>query len=353
MKIVNINEIHKNSILARAVVNENGNILLYEGAEIRPEHIKKLIDNNITSVYIKENENDNEIDSFSVEAIEQDSLDMIKDVVEKRIREDDDTEIGKLVEEASKIIQDIIATPEITQCMINIKRKKLDMYSHMLNVASLSVIMAMKIGLDETQINDIAKGALLHDIGLCDVGVPFENVEIERMPAADKLNYRKHVIHGYELLQKYDWMTETANLIVLSHHERIDGSGYPFHKVGERIPIEVKLVSICDHFDELVNGIGYKRRKVHEVVEFFRTNGAYIFDYELLSKIIVNIAWFPTGTQVITNEGETAEVIKQNKGLPDRPVLRIIKTNDGKACTDNIEKDLTEHLTVFIMDTVE
>lgn len=352
MKKISVMELKKVETLARAVVNSNGSILLYEGAEIKPEHISKLMDNDIHHVFIQ-NDYAAEAESFTLEAIEKDSVDMIRDVIEKRIREDNESDMQKLFATAKHILEDIVKNPEIANCMLEIKRKRSDMYSHMLNVASLSTVMGIKLGMSQQQLNDMAIGALLHDIGLCDIGVPFENVEIDRLPAVDKLNYRKHVIQGYELLQHYEWMSETAKLIVLSHHEREDGSGYPFHKIGDRIPMEVKLVSICDHFDELANGIGHRRRKVHEVVEFFRTSGTYIFDFNIFSEVVVNIAWFPTGGLVITNTGDIARVIKQNKGLPDRPVIKIIRNAKGEVCKEEIIQNLTECLTVFILDTFE
>ncbi len=354
MKKVLVTDLKNNSILARPVINTNGMILLYEGAELTLSHISKLKENNITEVYIEdEADKDKRTDMYSLETVEKDSIEDIKNTIQNRIRNDKEENMRLIEETAVKIINQVVENPEITKCLLSVKRTRSDIYEHMLNVASLSVIMGIKLCLNEIQLKNIAIGALMHDIGLCNLKMEYENIEIDKLPAVDKLNYRKHVIQGYEFLQQFDWMNETTKLIVLSHHERIDGSGYPFHKLGERIPYEVKLVSICDHFDELANGIGYKRRKIYEVVEFFRTNGAYLFDYDILSKVIVNIAWFPTGSLVVTNEGETGKIISQNRGLPDRPVIKIVKNADGTPCDKDIVKDLTDNLTVFIVDTVE
>lgn len=353
MTKISVKDLHERDVLAKPVENDNGNILLFEGAEINEDHIERLIKNGIDSVYVQDEDDNKKTDAFSIDVIKEDITENIGEIVEKKIRDDDDSEMPEIIDTAKEIIQEVVSKPEILNCLINVKRREADVYSHMLSVASLSTIMGIKAGFDETQLNDVATGALLHDIGLCDVGVPYENIEMDRMPAADKLNYRKHVIQGYELLQGCKWLSDTAKMIVLSHHEREDGVGYPFHKIGERIPVEVKLVSICDHFDELANGIGYRKRKVHEVVEYFRTSEAYHFNYELVSLVNRNIAWFPTNCIIITNEGETARVISQNKGLPDRPVIQIIKNADGTECTEKTIKDLTECLTVFIMDTVE
>lgn len=62
------------------------------------------------------------------------------------------------------------------------------------------------------------------------------------------------------------------------------------------------LVAICDTFDEMIKGIGYEQKKVHEVIEYLRTVAAYSFDYDMLIKVLSNIAWFPNGSKVITNE---------------------------------------------------
>lgn len=355
MKKINVNELKSNQILARAVVNENENILLYEGARIRKEHIQKLIENDIKEVYIQDIiPKDAKV--YQIEDIERESVEVIKDIVENRINMEIESEedIGIITETAVNIIRDVVLNVDVSNCMIEVKRKSDDLYSHMLSVASLSVIMGIKLGFSENRLRDIAIGALLHDIGLCEVTVPFFDVEMDRMPAADKLYFRRHVITGYEKVQKIKWINETVKMIVLSHHERIDGSGYPFHKTAEKIQPEVRLVAICDHFDEMVNGIGYKKHKIYEVVEYFRTNEAYMFDYELMTQILTTIAWFPNGSKVYTNDGEIGIVLKQNRGLPDRPVIQIIQTSDGTGCrAKNIVKDLTECLTVFITGTTE
>lgn len=349
---VKSSELKTGQILAKSIEKDNGSVLLYEGAKLRNEHINKIIENNIEFVFVEE-EMQKDAEMYSVETFERESVDKIKDAVETRIHTRDEAELTAITETAVNIISDVVSNVDVANCMIEVKRESNDLYAHMLSVASLATVMGIKIGFSEKQLKDTATGALLHDIGLCKVEVPFYDVEMDRMPAAEKLNYRKHVITGYELVQGYNWLSETSKMIILSHHERADGSGYPFRKIAERIPIEVRLVSICDHLDEMVNGIGYKKRKMYEVVEYFRTNEAFLFDFELLSQVTSAIAWFPTGSKVLTNEGELAQIVKQNRGLPDRPIIKILKYSDGTDCIPPIEKDLTEHLTIFILESVD
>lgn len=351
MRVVDVRDIPDNAILARTVSNDSGVVLLYAGSEITEDIIKKLIDNNIHTVWISVK--NKEADTFSAEAIESDVLECVTHALKTRIRFNDDTEMKLVSEHAFKTIRKIISNKDIMNCMVNVKRRSIDIYSHMINVAILSVVMGIKMDLSEEELDDIGLGALFHDIGMCDIEIEYNNIEIDKASSQDKMLYRRHVIEGYEMIHNHEWIPDKVKLIVLSHHEREDGSGYPFHKKSERIPIEVKIVAICDYFDELVNGIGYVRRKVHEVVEYIRTVGAYLFDYDVVTKIISNIAWFPNGCHVLTSDGDIAEVVSQNKGLPDRPIIRLLQDSMGNPYKENITKDLTEFLTVFIMDTVE
>ncbi len=351
MRVVDVREIPENAVLGRTVCNDSGVVLLYAGSPITDDIVQKLIENNIHSVWITVK--NKEVDIFCAEVIENDILNCVTHAIKSRIRFNDDSEMKLVSEHAFRTIRKLISTENVMNSMINVKRRSVDIYSHMINVAILSVVMGIKLGLSEEELDYIGLGALFHDIGMCDLEMDYNDVEIDNMTSQEKMAYRRHVIEGYEMIHDHEWIPDKVKLIVLSHHEREDGSGYPFHKNSERIPIEVKIVAICDFFDELVNGIGFKRRKVHEVVEYLRTAGAYLFDYDVVTKIISNIAWFPNGCQVLTSDGDIAEIIAQNKGLPDRPILRLLMDSMGNPYKENITKDLTEYLTVFIMDTVE
>ena len=351
MIVVNVNDIPDNAILARDVRNESGVVLLGKGYEITPDIVDKLIENDIHSVWI--NIHGKEVDTFSTETIQDDIFEGISQAIESKIRFKDENEMKQISEKTYEIIRKIIQDENVMNCMINVKRKTDNIYFHMINVAILSIVMSIKIGLHEKCLMDIGKGALLHDIGLCDVEIEYQNVEVDKLSSKDKMIYRRHVIEGYEIIRKYEWISDMVKLIVLSHHEKDDGSGYPFHKKSDRIPLEVKIVAVCDYFDEMVNGIGFERKKVYEVVEYLRTIGAYLFDFDVVTKIISNIAWFPNGSKVIINDGNIAEIISQNKGLPDRPIIRLIQDSNGNYYEEKIIKDLTECLTVFIIDTVE
>lgn len=353
MKLVSVKSLTGQEILAQPVISSNGSVMMFDGIVIRPEFISKLTDMGIETVYIREEEEQAEqIESLDVKDLDNEDIVNVKEIIDKHVSGQMDLakEVGEV---ASEIVVKVLKEPHIHDCMTVVKKNSSDLYSHLVNVAILSTIMGYKLGFTSNELDEMAKGAILHDIGLVKVDIRYENVEMDKMPAADKFEYRNHVIKGFELIRNAEWLSDQAKAIVLLHHERSDGSGYPFQKKDKELSKFIKVISICDHFDELVNGIGYKSRKVHEVVEYFRTRGAYLFDFNYMSKIIISIAWFPTGSKVITNEGEIGVVIRQNKGLPDRPIIKMISKCDGKPYVTETLKDLTKILTIFIVDTID
>lgn len=108
-----------------------------------------------------------------------------------------------------------------------IRNVSTDMYTHCINVCTLSTIMALRLKMSNKQIHNIAMGAILHDIGLRYINVPYVNVSENKMTNKDAVEYKKHTIFGYSSLQDEEWLPDVAKEIILFHHERIDGSGYP------------------------------------------------------------------------------------------------------------------------------
>ena len=153
------------------------------------------------------------------------------------------------------------------------KEEKNDMITHSLHVCSFATMLAFRLGMDKNLAIDIAKGGLLHDIGLRYLTIPYENCDIDRLSIQEQTEYRKHTINGYVSLGQESWLTERAKKIVLLHHEYENGSGYPMNLTSERIPDAVKIISICDVFDEMISGIGFCHRKVQEAIEFLIEKG--------------------------------------------------------------------------------
>ena len=275
---------------------------------------------------------------------------VVKKILEKHIYKHNE-ELKIIVNEAQRILDTVIAEPEVVNNITEIRNVSTDMYTHCINVCTLSTIMALRLKMSNKQIHNIAMGAILHDIGLRYINVPYVNVSENKMTNKDAVEYKKHTIFGYSSLQDEEWLPDVAKEIILFHHERIDGSGYPFQHKGDRLKPEVKLVSICDDFDSMISGIGSEKMKIYEAIEYIKVHSGVKYDPTIASKFLDSVAAYPVGCTVYTSDGEKAVVIRQNKEAADRPVIRMTEHADGTPYTENVEYNLLKQLTMFIVDT--
>ncbi|WP_310602430.1 HD-GYP domain-containing protein [Anaerosporobacter sp.] len=156
---------------------------------------------------------------------------------------------------------------------------------------------------------------------------------------------KKHVIFGYNYVEKETLLSAVAKDIILSHHERIDGSGYPFHLTTNKIKIGSKIVGLCDEFDHLVYGLYGEKMKVYKAIDYIISQSGVKFDYEIVKLFNESVAAYPTGSTVVTNNKDIAIVLRQNAKCPTRPVIRLVMDETGKYYDDWIELDLTKELT--------
>lgn len=120
---------------------------------------------------------------------------------------------------------------------------------HVLRVQAMSLILGKKLGFSSRQLERLARGAVLHDIGK--VAVP-DHILLKPggLDAEEWRIMRGHVEIGYEILRKAPWLEEVAETI-RSHHERYDGSGYPRGLKGEEICREARVFAVADSYDAM------------------------------------------------------------------------------------------------------
>ncbi len=126
-------------------------------------------------------------------------------------------------------------------------------YSHSKNVAYYSQEIAKNMGLSQQQCKNIYLGGLLHDLGK--IGIP-ENILIKpsRLTYEEYEIIKRHPEKGFEMLKNIPFFKENSILdMVLYHHERIDGKGYPKGLIGDDIPLVARIMSVADSFDAMTS----------------------------------------------------------------------------------------------------
>lgn len=353
MKVIEVKDIQGGERLAVDIFSTStGNVLMVKGTTLKKEYIDRLSMLGVAAVKIEDG-----ID-FSTEEGRQIKKDVqtetnktVKNLFEQHIYKQS-SKLEELCKIAENIIEEILSENEVIESISNIRQESNDMYGHSVNVCSLSTLIAVKMKLQKKVIADIAKGSILHDLGLRYITIPYQNVQINRLDELQQEEYKKHVIYGYDAIKNERWLSETSKNIILYHHEYLDGSGYPFGVNDKMLTQEIKIVAMCDNFDRMLSGIGCEKTRTCEATEFIRLNRGILFDSEMANLFLSMVTLYPIGTIVRTSENEIGKVIRQNSDFTDRPVLKIIKDKNGNRLLQPYEKDLLKYLNVFIVNTV-
>ncbi len=152
---------------------------------------------------------------------------------------------------------------------------------HCRRVSENSMLIGEKLGIRGQELKDLEWGAYLHDIGK--IGVP-EQVLLKNGPLDDAEMglVKKHSLLGYSMVKHIDFL-KGAGDVVLYHHEKFDGSGYPYARTGNDIPLHARIFAIADAFDAMVVDRPYRKAMPFEeiVEEIVRCTGAH-FDPDLV-----------------------------------------------------------------------
>lgn len=161
------------------------------------------------------------------------------------------------------------------------------LYTHSIDVAMISLMMAVELGYSDEELFNIGLGALLHDVGK--LLVP-KNILQKSGPLTDiEMSYiRQHCELGMSSLEGFNLPKEYTN-IILQHHERLDGSGYPKGLKGDEICRNAKIVMIADAVDAITSYRPYKQlQNMDFAIKELRNDGQkYSQEFvDLLDKIL-------------------------------------------------------------------
>ena len=138
-----------------------------------------------------------------------------------------------------------------------------DSIGHSKLVASYATLLTKDLGIeDKNFLVNIQRGALLHDVGK--IGIPeFILRKASSLTEREKGIMQEHPLLGYEMIEEFDFLRKAAH-VVLYHHEKYDGSGYPFGLIGEEIPVEARIFSLTDTLDAITSDRPYRKGKSFE-----------------------------------------------------------------------------------------
>lgn len=165
--------------------------------------------------------------------------------------------IKKLGEIVNSITETMLDKPDAIYNLLNLKNYDYYTYTHSVNVGVLATGLAIQIGMDGDNLYKLGIGAILHDIGKSQI--PHEILNKQGKLNDTEYNIiKQHVVLGYELLEKQKEFPAESLSVVLQHHEKLSGRGYPFRLKSEEIKLFGRITAIADCYDALTTQRPYK-----------------------------------------------------------------------------------------------
>lgn len=353
MRKVHIDKVQLGTRLARTIFNSDGGVLLSKGIEIRESFVDKLRSHGISEIYLDDAVSEDVVVSDVVcEHTRNDAVVLVKRMMNNYLfTSSADIEPVKVM--VNKIIDELLDNDDIINNLSDIKSVDDYTFEHSVNVCILSLITGIGLGFDVSKLRDLGTGAMLHDIGkMC---IPGEILKKPSQLTVEEFEQiKKHTIFGYDILKKSGKVNLVSAFIAFGHHERYDGSGYPLQLKSDNIQLCARIVAVADVYDALTSDRVYRKRlKPNEVFEYITSLGAHHFDPRVIESFVKYVTIYPAGTGVMLNTRERGLVVRANKNIPTRPVIRIIYDERQKRLENFHETDLAEKPNIFIVDSCE
>ncbi|MGR4882028.1 HD-GYP domain-containing protein [Streptomyces sp. LARHCF249] len=210
---------------------------------------------------------------------------------------------------------------------------------HSERVGQASAMIARELGMSEDRLEVVRIAGILHDVGK--LGVPTRLLRKDGpLTPEERRIIELHPEYGHEMVRGIGFLGE-ARSAILHHHERVDGSGYPYGLTGEQIPVLARVVAVADAFDAMTSTRSYSRARPVPVAlaELERCAGAQ-FDpamVDALTEAIGRSGWHPVVTsdadlQVISPSAPAAPApARGGPGLPPLPALPAQGTGEAPA----------------------
>jgi len=262
-----------------------------------------------------------------------------------------DVRLGRCVDNpkvrgvVQELIVNIVKDSQTMIGLIQSKDKNDTLARKSVNVCILALAFGKHIGIPKDKMYELGLGALLHDIGM--IQIP-SRILLKKQPLtpAERTIMEKHTEYGLAILAKTQEIPVNVLKIVHSHHERMDGKGYPQKLQDKEIGLLVRMVTIASVYEALTRERFYTETLTPvAALKYLYTSGKAIFDAPLVEKFIQALGIYPSGCVVVLNSGEIGVVVNVNPQDRLRPTLRIVTNAQKQLLTQESVLELADRTT--------
>ncbi len=340
MRLYPISQLKEGMVLAKNIYSQDDSVMpvLIENTVLTNHLIKRLGDQGVLEAYVNNNE---ESLSFFVpkakplltEEMREDAISSLDNFFSIVKLGEESTHISnavQIVKHLDLVVEHLVDTLSTDQqALVNITDlKSFDEYTyhHSLSVAVLTIAIANNLGFDKEQLTLIGRCALLHDIGK--TAIPIDIIQKPaKLTDSEFAVIKRHSSEGYQYLTKCNIGNDVLWQGVLCHHEKMDGSGYPFGFQGEDIPLMSRIISVADVYDALTSNRPYRLpMPPQDALEYIMGNIGTAFDYDIVKAFLKKLELYPVGSFVELSDGQIAVVLNNENAM--RPCVKLVNSGE-------------------------
>lgn len=249
----------------------------------------------------------------------------------------EDARMGKTIDTgyAKEVIKDLVESvlrsSDAHLLLSQLKKKDRYAATHGINVCSFALAFGRHLGLDRSALKDLGLGAMLIDVG--NIRIPSEILRKPEPLTPEEFDIvKQHTVFGMEILLECPQpISPEAIEVVYTHHERVDGSGYPRGLIGDRIPLFGRMVGIVDVYDAATSDRIYRSGQApSETLNELYNLRSGKYDKYLVEQFIQTLGIYPIGSVLKCTSGEIGIVIAQNPKRRLRPKLLLVRSPENQ-----------------------
>lgn len=323
---VSLYEVEEDMILAEDIVDEiSGNVLVPRGSLLDSSTINKLENYNIRSVKVRDSEDDrkesvlvNAVLTESYNAIENEFVGVYEDLKSgKDIKLSEDDKHFEILSREAAEEHDILSQ------LYLLKNKDDYTYNHGMGVGVLAAKLGDWLGLSAKDIKKLSIAGTFHDIGKVKID---DAIVFKKGPLTDEEyeEIKKHSQHSYEIVKEYSDYDQDILDAIHHHHERLDGSGYPYGLKADEISLFARIISICDVYHAIISNRVYKPKdSPFKAARILRESSFQHLDPYIVRVFLDNISRFYVGNRVVLSDGRTGTIVFIDPVDKDAPVVKV------------------------------
>lgn len=223
-----------------------------------------------------------------------------------------------------KMIESVLRNPDALAPLARLKQMGAYATEHAVATAALIIALGRQQDMPQPELEKLALGTLLKDIGQSAIDAKL----ITKPGMLSKSEYtlvQSHVEEGLAVLEASSRLAETSVAVVLEHHERFNGCGYPYRMAGDEISVAGRMAAIVDSYDAMTSDRPYRPAISPSLaLRQLYDQGGTQFDPALIAAFVRTVGVYPVGTLVMLESGHLAVVEEVNHDILLSPVVRVI-----------------------------